>query len=38
MRRDDPDAMYARWGVDAAVADYMGKAMAALSQEEGPAF
>ena len=38
MYRDDPDAMYARWGVDAGVAEYMGKAMAALSQEEGPAF
>lgn len=38
MHRDDPDAMYARWGVDAGVAEYMGKAMAALSQEEGPAF
>ncbi len=38
MHRDDPDGMYAKWGVEAAVAEYMGKAMAALSQEEGPAF
>ncbi len=37
MHRDDPDAMYAKWGVDAGGAQYMGKATAALSQEEGPA-
>ncbi len=37
MYRDDPDAMYARWGVDAGVAEYMGKAMAALSPKQGPA-
>ncbi len=37
MHRDDPDGMYARWGVDAGVAEYMGRAMAALSQEAGPA-
>lgn len=37
MYRDDSDAMYARWGVDAGVAEYMGKAMAALSPKEGPA-
>jgi hypothetical protein len=38
MRGDDPAGMYAKWGVEAAVAEYMGKAMAELSQEEGPAF
>ena len=37
MHRDDPDAMYAKWGVDAGGAQYMGKATAALSKEEGPA-
>ena len=37
MHHDDPDGMYAKWGVEPAVAEYMGKAMAALSQEEGPA-
>ena len=30
MYRADPDGMYAKWGVEAAVAEYMGKAMAVL--------
>ncbi len=30
MHRDDPDDMYERWGVESAVAEYLGKAMAAL--------
>ena len=30
MHRDDPDGMYAQWGVEPAVAEYMGKAMAVL--------
>jgi len=30
MHHDDPGGMYAKWGVEPAVAEYMGKAMAAL--------
>ena len=30
MHHDDPDGMYAKWGMEPAVAEYMGKAMAVL--------
>jgi hypothetical protein len=33
MHRDDPEAMYARWGVEPEVAEYMGRAMTALSKD-----
>ena len=34
MHDDDPNAMYARWGVAPEVAEYMGSALAALREEE----